>query len=269
MNKLNLTQEMFLPYYGGQVKITSDFNSYFQGEIKSISFEEAGKDKDDKLKIQLLWAAQFPNKAKEIKSGINLSNLKKYVVDLKTFVFPDYGESDKKSIRIYSPEKKEEIIFYLANSRFIIDPLILIRDVPSSMEAEIAYAKLFFLQKLDLKKIPTIDFDIGDITLFRDTRFVRIDLAWQNEIWPFIRISKNLETLHSKIYFLFLDEIAEQFSITKEDIKDLVWGDGGGFLWRNEDDDLLVLGPNGAYVEEEDRNLTKNLLREKLKVNVD
>ena len=267
MNKLGLTQDVLNLYFGGQVKIMHSSGNYRWGEIKTISLEDGGKFKHDRVRIKLLWMAIFPYKSNEFADGTLLSGSNEEKIDLETFVFPEFGETLSRSIRIYSQKRLEEITFFLANSGGnLIDPFSRIKNLPYSFSEEMKYAKDFLMNKLDLSKISSIDFEIDDLTLFKNIKFIRVDLRWRNKIWYFIRKAKKHQSLHNLMFCAFLNEVADQFSLMKEDIKQLVGGDGGGQLYRKNEQEVIVQGPGITYIQEDERDLTRNLLKEYFKI---
>ncbi len=247
---------------GGQLEINGAGGKfYFIGGIKTLSI------KDEVLTVGFSWKIKLEGYPRQPARWVHVPEFYDYSVDLTSCKALDPRNGDKIIKRLYSSTTGDTITFYLANNGNHFDPLT-VDECPGSLKADLEKAKENFLSLLDLNKIPKVNFDLEKIPAAgEDCRFMRIDLMWRDAVWSFIRIQGKPGDAHSLIYYGFLDEIAEQFSLTRTDIEKLEncrgGGRGGGFLLR-EENNLEVRGSASLYGTEKNCDLTRSILKEEL-----
>ncbi len=246
---------------GGQLEINGAGGKfYFIGGIKTLSIE------DSALTVGFSWKIKLEGYPRQPARWVHVADFTEYSVDLTSCKALNQKDGSEKIMRLYSSATGDTIIFYLANNDNYIDPLD-VEECPGSLKADLEKIKEGFLSLLDLNKIPKVNFDLEKIPLDAECRFMRMDLVWQDATWYFIRIRKNPEDAHSIIYYQFIDEIANQFSLTRTDIEKLEncrgGGRGGGFLLR-EENNLEVRGSASLYGTEKNCDLTRSILKEEL-----
>ena len=111
----------------------------------------------------------------------------------------------------------------------------------------------------NLDKIPVVNFGIDEIV--KPCRFMMIYLG----VSFFFRIEKDHNIGPVLIFNGFLNEVSEQFSLEKDDIKKFVKDKGGGYLWATKKINKIEPGISEGYgCVMYNEKYTINLLRENL-----
>lgn len=262
---MNLTLNELEPYLGGRLEIKNRrTDSLFQGEIKTLALA-AGT-----LKISFVWLVKFEGAPRKPPRWVHVLEITEYTANPGSCDIS--GDVSKKIIRLDSAITGDVITFSLANGDNSFDNFnpLKIAGCPDSLESDLEKIKEDFLAHLNLNKIPKVNFGLEKIPMERSCRFLRFDLKWREAIRFFIRIQKSSEDDDTLIYHRFLDEIADRFSLRRNDIEKLVLykGKGGGLLWLASDGEggnkVEIHRFSSAYGAEKNRGLTVDLLKEAL-----
>jgi hypothetical protein len=263
---MNLTLDELMPYLGGWLEIKRINKYNLQGGIKTLTISDGHV-----LRIEFIWKMQFEGWPIKNSRWIHVPELVDYIVDLGVCRVPDWMTVKGKTISFYLAAADEQITLHLANDESPIKPLD-VEGCPESLEFELESMKEKFLSMLNLSKIPRSNVEVAQIPAeasSSSSKFMRVDLKWQDISWSFVRMQKNPEDNHCLIYYRLINEIAEQFSLTSRDIGDLVFDRGGGYLQRSGENSIRVWGSSSYFRGEPNHELTRNILREELLCQVD
>lgn len=255
---MNLTLDELKPYFGGWLEIKKTNAYHFQGGIKTLTITDGNI-----LKIEFVWKMQFEGWPSKNPRFFHVPEFTGYDINLEDCSVPSWKTAEKKTIFLYFATAEEEIILHMASGMNPIETLDA-EGCPASLRLELQKMKEQFLSVMDLSKISRVNFDLALIPIEESCRFMRIDLKWQGTMKSFIRIQKNVEGNHMLIYSSLLYEIAEQFSLTSDDIEELMFDRGGGYLQRLEENNIRVSGLSSYFRGEPNHELTRSILREEL-----
>ncbi|MCX6794732.1 MAG: hypothetical protein NTY31_01965 [Candidatus Falkowbacteria bacterium] len=255
---MNLTLDELKPYFGGWLEIKKTNACHFQGGIRTLTITDGNI-----LKIEFVWKMQFEGWPSKNPRWIHVPEFTEYNINLEDCSVPSWETVKEKTILLYFASADGKIIFHMANDMNPIKTLDT-EGCPVLLRLELQKMKEQFLSVMDLSKISRVNFDLALIPIKEGCRFMRIDLKWQGAIKSFIRIQKNAEDNHARIYYGLLHEIAGQFSLTHYDIEHLMSDRGGGFLRRLEENNIEVWGSSSYFPGEPNHELTRSILREEL-----
>ena len=258
--KMKLTTEDLLPYSTGWVEIKKVGGYLIRGGIREIAILE-----NNILKIKFIWKARFEGWPSKNPAFIMIPEFTDYIVDLDRCCVSIWSaKSDPKTVSLYLEPAEEEIKIHKANFDMPI-PISDMIGFKIEMIAELEAIKESCLSKIDFNFIPKVDFNIDQIPDSPNSRgYLRMDFKWQGIKWYFIRISKGDDCSHSLIYYWLLDQIAEHFLVTSQDIQNLLVESGGGSITKTKEKELKLWGTAFLDREEDNRELTRQILGEEL-----
>lgn len=255
---MNLTLDELKPYFGGWLEIKKTNAYHFQGGIRTLTITDGNI-----LKIEFVWKMQFEGWPSKNPRWIHIPEFTEYNINLDDCSVPSWKTAEKKTIFLYFSSADEEIVLHMASGMNPIETLDA-EGCPASLRLELQKMKEQFLSAMDLSKIPKVNFNLALISTKDICKFMRIDLDWQGTIWSFIRVQETVKDNHALIYYGILHEIAEQFSLTSDDIEELMSDRGGGYLQRLEENNIRVSGLSSYFRGEPNHELTRSILREEL-----
>jgi len=258
---MKLTLDELKPYLGGWLGIKRINRYNLQGGIKTLAISNGHI-----LKIEFVWKMEFKGWPSKNPRWIHVPDFAEYIIDLDDCSVPDWLAVKGKTISFYSPFNDEQLTLHLANNESPIKPWD-VEGCPESLEFELESMKENFLSMLNLSKIPRSNVEVAQIPAeasSSSSKFMRVDLKWQDISWSFVRMQKNPEDNHCLIYYRLINEIAEQFSLTSRDIENLMFYRGGGYLQRSGKNSIRVWGSTSYFRGETKHELTRSILREEL-----
>lgn len=248
---VHLTLDDLSPYLGGELEIRKTNEYDYRGGIKTMSII------GNILKIKFIWKLQFEGWPSKNPRWIHVPELTEYDINLEGCIIPGWEKVEKKTIFLYSANH-ERITFHMANGNNHIKPLDT-EGCPATLASELQEIKEQFLVKMDLNKVPRVNFNVDQIQSEAYGLFIRVDLKWKGAVWSFIRIQDSPEDNHIRIYYGLIHEIAEQFMLEGYDIENLLSNRDHGYLCL-KDNRIDIMGYSSYFREETTHELTKSIL---------